>query len=431
MFGTLRIGSEKNSVEFIEHAKGEAASRLGGYVFSHSACESCRLKKLRCSGHKSGCDRCRSQALKCSYHTAESNSSRPKSRSHFQANFSNTSGTAGPSNAPSPLENGGVDQEIGGWEMAEMVTTTSQFSRDLNHVNQGKHSNLDDLRQGLRFGSELDYSENELNDLFSNIAGLQPDDLQTTVSMLDDIDDIAASQPSSADAQSSFMTFDHTRTSPSSSSRQNSDASTSDDFVATSFGRARSRTDPSSCQCQRSILRVLAEIESNILSASPSNMYAILSYQRRTTTASNEVLTSRICNCRIKFFGLLGIISEKITSLSEAIITAFVCRVKEQNDSMDFGESDSPDKRLDRNSTIRLGDFQVQTLQEFKVVSAAVIKLQLKYSVTFVSRTRELAISMNRLAQAQSLKKLESRLKELFIKMQRMASDVESDCGDI
>ncbi|KAJ5237722.1 hypothetical protein N7489_007813 [Penicillium chrysogenum] len=47
MFGTLRIGSEKDSVEFIEHAKGEAASRLGGYVFSHSACESCRLKKVK------------------------------------------------------------------------------------------------------------------------------------------------------------------------------------------------------------------------------------------------------------------------------------------------------------------------------------------------------------------------------------------------
>jgi hypothetical protein len=133
----------------------------------------------------------------------------------------------------------------------------------------------------------------------------------------------------------------------------------------------------------------------------------------------------------MKFFGLLGIIGEKVTSLSEAIVTAFVCRVKGQNDSVDFGEPESPDKRLDRSSAIRLGDFQVQTLQEIKVVSAAVIKLQLKYSATFVSRTRELAISMNRLAQAQSLKKLETRVKELFIKMQRMASDVESDCCDI
>lgn len=133
----------------------------------------------------------------------------------------------------------------------------------------------------------------------------------------------------------------------------------------------------------------------------------------------------------MKFFGLLGIIGEKITSLCEAIITAFVCRMKEQNDTVDFGEPDSPDKRLDRNNAIRLGEFQVQTVQEFKVVSAAVIKLQLKNSVTFVSRTRELAISMNRLAQAQSLQKLEKRLKELFINMQRMSSEVESDCCDI
>ena len=98
---------------------------------------------------------------------------------------------------------------------------------------------------------------------------------------------------------------------------------------------------------------------------------------------------------------------------------------------MDFGKSDSPDKRLDRNRAIQLCEFQVQSLQEFKVVSAAVIKLQLKYSVAFVSRTRELAISMNHLAQAQSLKKLESRLDELFIKMQRMVSEVDSDLCDI
>ncbi|KFA76894.1 hypothetical protein S40288_11513 [Stachybotrys chartarum IBT 40288] len=461
MFGTLRIGSDKNSVEFTEHAKGEAASRLGGYVFSHSACERCRLKKLRCNKHKSGCDRCTSQALKCSYQTvAETDGSRQKSKAHSQANFSNASGTAGTSDAASPQDNDGVDRDIGEWEMAmtdptgSAVNTTSQFSRDLDQANQGEHSNLDDLPQGLNFGVELDYSENELSGLFSNIADLQPDDMQATVfmgtadqalldaeafdsmtetanSMLDDMGDIAASQPASADAQSSFMAFDHALTPPSSSSRQNSDASTSDDFVTASFGQARSRPDPSSCQCQKSILRVLAEIESKILSASPSNMYTVLSYQRRTTTAGNDILTSRICNCRIKFFGLLGIISEKTTILCEAIITAFVCRVKVQNDSIDFGESDFPDKGLDRNSAMRLGEFQVQTLQEFTVVSAAVIKLQLKYSVTFVSRTRELAISMNRLAEAQGLRKLESRLKELIIKMQRMALDIESDCCDV
>ena len=120
-----------------------------------------------------------------------------------------------------------------------VVTTASHSSRDPNHANHGEHSNLGDLRQGLRFGRELDYSDNELSDLFSNIAGLQPDDMQTSVftsaanraildagafdsmteagnSMLDDVGGIEASHPASADAQSSFMAFDHARTSPSS-----------------------------------------------------------------------------------------------------------------------------------------------------------------------------------------------------------------------
>jgi hypothetical protein len=66
-----------------------------------------------------------------------------------------------------------------------VVTTTSPFLRDVNHVRQGEHSNLNDLHQGLSFGGELEYSENELDDLFSNIAGLQPDDIQTNVFMGD------------------------------------------------------------------------------------------------------------------------------------------------------------------------------------------------------------------------------------------------------
>ena len=45
MFGTLRLNSENNTNEFIEHAKGEEVSHLGGYVFYHSACYNCRSKK--------------------------------------------------------------------------------------------------------------------------------------------------------------------------------------------------------------------------------------------------------------------------------------------------------------------------------------------------------------------------------------------------
>ena len=46
MFGTLRLNSVNNTNEFIEHAKGEETSYLGGYVFCHSACYNCRSKKV-------------------------------------------------------------------------------------------------------------------------------------------------------------------------------------------------------------------------------------------------------------------------------------------------------------------------------------------------------------------------------------------------
>ncbi|KAI1267668.1 hypothetical protein F5Y18DRAFT_308071 [Xylariaceae sp. FL1019] len=453
MFGTLRIGSSKDSVEFIEHAKGEAASSLGGYVFSHSACERCRLKKLRCNKHRSGCDRCKDQGLDCSYQpAAKTSSSRPRSQLHSQTSSSDNRRSSGPGNTPRPRDDRGVSRETGGWSMDEadstgsLAGTSPQSAQDQYLMDQSEVSNLEDLHPGLTFDGELGYSEHQFDSVFSNIGDLQPDiftgiadrDLlsaegfssmtETAGAVLDGMGEIATCQPASAGAQPPFMTFDHARTLPSSPSHQTSDASASDRSVAVSLGRARSRVDPSSCPCQNSILNVLAEIESNILSASPSNMYATLSYQRRTTAASNSILTSRICNCKMELFGLLEIIGGKITSLSEAIITAFVHSVEEQTNSGNLKEPSSLDRRLYRNSAIRLGEFQVQTLQEFKVVSAAAIKLQLKYSVIFVSRTRALALSMDRLVQAQNLKTLESRLEELLVKMQRMISDMESDC---
>lgn len=323
-----------------------------------------------------------------------------------------------------------IDQESGTWELAEIVSTTSQSTRDFNHANESETANLHDLGQGFNFGDELHYSDNDLDELFNNIACLQSDDIQTNVPLLDDIGDIAASQSAPTDARSAFMAFDNVLPSPSSSSQENPDTSASGDCVPTLSGGAGFGMDPPSCQCRKSILRILAEIESVILSANPSNMYATMSYHRQTMAASKDILTSRICNCSMTFFGLLEIIGEKLTRLSEAIITAFVCHVKEQNASVDSGQSISPGKSHDRKTAMRLGEYQVQTLQELKVISAAVIRLQLKQSMIFVSRIRELAMSMNHLAQAQSLKKLEDRLNELIVKIQRMASDVESDFCD-
>lgn len=94
MFGTLRYCPQSNATEFIR--RSDAALDENGHVYQHSACDSCRSKKvcqlghllatrqgtdmrheqLRCSGEKTGCARCGVTSSECVY--SHSRSSRPK-----------------------------------------------------------------------------------------------------------------------------------------------------------------------------------------------------------------------------------------------------------------------------------------------------------------------------------------------------------------
>ncbi|KAH9993649.1 hypothetical protein F4779DRAFT_637304 [Xylariaceae sp. FL0662B] len=76
MFGTLRFTPQSNGVDFIERADGKSFSEMGNSVPPHSACISCRSKKLRCGGQKPECDRCKTSSLTCIYAPVEGSTGR-------------------------------------------------------------------------------------------------------------------------------------------------------------------------------------------------------------------------------------------------------------------------------------------------------------------------------------------------------------------
>ncbi|CAI7653281.1 unnamed protein product [Penicillium pancosmium] len=66
MFGTLRYLPEKKVGEFLERESGVAEDGATNKP-QHSACDNCRIKKIRCSGRKAGCSRCKTLSLPCNY----------------------------------------------------------------------------------------------------------------------------------------------------------------------------------------------------------------------------------------------------------------------------------------------------------------------------------------------------------------------------
>ncbi|EKV04596.1 hypothetical protein PDIG_83050 [Penicillium digitatum PHI26] len=65
MFGTLRYEAADKAGEFLEHGVGTTGVPISR--FQHMACDNCRIKKIRCSGKRSGCYRCTTLNVPCSY----------------------------------------------------------------------------------------------------------------------------------------------------------------------------------------------------------------------------------------------------------------------------------------------------------------------------------------------------------------------------
>nr|POE74063.1 hypothetical protein CFP56_72367 [Quercus suber] len=65
MFATFRCSPNRKAQKQSELADTSSAFRIG--VPHHSACRSCRERKLRCDGQKPCCERCRDGSSKCEY----------------------------------------------------------------------------------------------------------------------------------------------------------------------------------------------------------------------------------------------------------------------------------------------------------------------------------------------------------------------------
>ncbi|KAL4916493.1 hypothetical protein BDW62DRAFT_186153 [Aspergillus aurantiobrunneus] len=65
MFGTLRYEASNRDGEFLE--QGMSLSGLPTNRLLHMACDNCRVKKIRCSGRRTGCYRCTTLGLPCTY----------------------------------------------------------------------------------------------------------------------------------------------------------------------------------------------------------------------------------------------------------------------------------------------------------------------------------------------------------------------------
>lgn len=190
-------------------------------------------------------------------------------------------------------------------------------------------------------------------------------------------------------------------------------------------GREADAQSDSSCQCLHSMLRLLDEIEAKTMAINPTTVDAILAYHRHALGRGNEVLSCRACCGRSEYMTLLAIISDKLATVSEKIVAAFIYHVHGQDDLKSQTFVDTSGEWRTSKREMRLGEYEVETHKEWTCLITAVIILQLEESMTHVRKMRVVAASTRRDVQVQGLKKVERRLKDVFIKMQQIGSDSE------
>ena len=175
------------------------------------------------------------------------------------------------------------------------------------------------------------------------------------------------------------------------------------------------------------MLRLLDEVEIKTMAITPTTVDEILAYHRHAVENTNEVLSCKSCSSRSEYVTLLAIISDKLATLSDKIVGAFICHLQGQENLESQSLVDISGEWRNDKKEMRLGEYEIKTHKEWTCLITAVIALQLKELMTHVRKVRIVAASIRRGVQVQGLKNLEKKLKDMLVKMEEVGLDGEID----
>ena len=175
------------------------------------------------------------------------------------------------------------------------------------------------------------------------------------------------------------------------------------------------------------MLRLLDEVETKTMAIDPKTVDEILAYHRHAVENGNEVLSCRSCSSRSEYVTLLTIMSDKLATLSDKMVAAFICHLQGQDDPGNQNLIDDSGEWRNGKQGMRLGEYEIKTHKEWTCLIRAVITLQIKELMTHIRKVGAVTASTRRGVQVQGLKDLGERLKGMLVKMQQVRLDGEVD----
>ncbi|KAL4922543.1 hypothetical protein BDW62DRAFT_54836 [Aspergillus aurantiobrunneus] len=398
MFGTLRYLPEKKTAEFLERESGATKPQ-------HSACDNCRVKKIRCSGRKAGCSRCKTLSLPCSY-------------THAPARKGKRKQAPGSSDKDQDKNKNGNERGIcpgfgGARDTAYTATAAAPAAEPPSLLTMEPH------------GGDKNYT------------GLDKD-VSTWSSCLNWSPDEGIFVPDSDYAADFFISNPGHINTPRCSSQLEtpaqqplvSNSSTPPDLLPTpplthilapTVSTTRSSEDipeiatdrQSSCSCLNSAVFLLDELESPHHDGAPGEqgLDSILSIYQEVLFLCKRMINCASCRGKSENMMVLSMVLERLTILCGEVIDAFIA----QRDANGPGAPPIPPAMMERQP-LALGEYEIDG-GDYEVMMGVLVTRRLLELEAFLARMKRISSLTRRAHQQARMARVDQHIKDLFRKL--------------
>ncbi|PYH43803.1 Zn(II)2Cys6 transcription factor domain-containing protein [Aspergillus saccharolyticus JOP 1030-1] len=427
MFGTLRYLPENQAGEFLERESG-VNGNIPTNKPQHSACDNCRIKKIRCSGRRAGCSRCKTLSLPCNYTPTPARKGRTKPASNSERTDHRFENGGRPESSAAPGRSPAREAEDAAPPAAVQPTLSTMEPPPLYMVEesyigmhkaiQGSQGNagtvLNLMKDTLTWSNCLDWSPGK------EVPCLPEFDYLMTENPHLAVDSLLAGYPGTGNtvqpppppSAHGFAPLDMLPT-PS---------LTSHTLVSTE-NTTRSRESPctselameelNSCLCLGSAVFLLDELEWPHHESSPDEwgLDFILSIYQEVLVLCRRMIICDVCRRKSENMMVLTMVLERLTILCGEVIDAFIA----QRGLNGPGVTAVPSAMMKKQPLV-VGEYQIEG-GDYEVMMGMLVTRRLLELEGLLARIKMINASTRRAHQQARLGRVDQHLKNLFQKL--------------
>jgi hypothetical protein len=167
---------------------------------------------------------------------------------------------------------------------------------------------------------------------------------------------------------------------------------------------------------------LLEGLETKINLVNSAELDAILAGQKEALGHSGLVLNCASCIARPEYMLFLGLISEKVATLCELIVTKYTTEIQRHSEHERSFFSDNGallKKTFNGRKTVFLGDYKIESPVEWDCLIRVLIALQLRSFGTFLTEMRRIAALGPNPTQVFKVQATERRIGNLIQKLRQ------------